>query len=70
MDNKSLIAKGVTPSDAIKMTADNRIIRLVEACRKSHVLPISDVSVLDRLVDTIPSDKLRAVLVSEIIYRK
>ena len=52
------------------MTADNRIVRLVEACRKSHGGPISDVSELDKLVDTIPSDKLRAVLVSEIRYRK
>ena len=70
VDQKALIAKGVVPADAIKMTADNRIIRLVEACRKSHGGPISNLAELDNLLETTPKDKLRSALVSEIRYRK
>ena len=66
VDQKALIAKGVVPADAIKMTADNRIIRLVEACRKSHGGPISNLAELDNLLETTPKDKLRSALVSEI----
>ena len=70
-NQKSLIARGVTPAEAIQMTAENRIQRVVQQCRRSHGGPISEEEDLDNLVAKIKEEKkLKVALTTEIRYRK
>ena len=70
-NQKDLIANGVTPAEAIQITAENRIQRVVQQCRRSHGGPISEEGDLTTLVDTIKDEKkLKVALTSEIRYRK
>ena len=70
-NQKALIASGVTPPEAIQITAQNRIQRVVEMCRKSHGGPITDESELNSLLENIKDDKaVKTALTAEIRYRK
>ena len=70
-NQKALIASGVTPPEAIQITAQNRIQRVVEQCRRSHGGPISEEKELDNILEDIKDDKaLKSALTSEIRYRK
>ena len=68
---KPLIASGVTPPEAIQMTTQNKIQRVVELCRKSHGGPIADMRELESLIENVEDEKkLKAALTAEIRYRK
>ena len=68
---KALIANGVTPPEAIQMTAENKIQRVVEQCRKSHGGPISEEKELEDILEMIKDEKrLKSALTAEIRYRK
>ena len=70
-NQKALIANGVTPPEAIQMTAENKIQRVVEQCRKSHGGPISEEKELEDILESIKDEKrLKSALVAEIRYRK
>ena len=70
-NQKALIASGVTPPEAIQMTAQNRIHRVVEQCRKSHGGPITDENEVDAIVEKMKDEKaLKSALTAEIRYRK
>ena len=68
---KSLIDAGVVPADAILLTAENKIQRVVEQCRRSHGGPISDESEVEKIIIQCPDDKRRKSAHSlEIRFRK
>ena len=70
-NQKALIASGVTPPEAIQITAQNRIQRVVEQCRRSHGGPISEETELEDILDKIKDEKaLKSALTAEIRYRK
>ena len=47
---KSLIEAGVTPADAILITSQNKIQRVVVQCRRSHGGPISEVFEVENII--------------------
>ena len=68
---RALIDAGVLPADAVLMTAENKIQRVVAQCRKSHGGPISEEHEVDRIIEKFPDDKSRKLaLALEIRYRK
>ena len=70
-DQKALIANGVTPPEAIQITAQNRIQRVVEQCRKSHGGPISEETELEDILEKLTDEKaIKSALTAEIRYRK
>ena len=70
LKQKSLIEAGVAPADAVLMTAENKVQRVVEQCRKSHGGPISEESEI-KDIENISDDKSRKkALMLEIRYRK
>ena len=70
-NQKALIASGVTPPEAIQITAQNRIQRVVEQCRRSHGGPISEERELEDILENIKDEKaLKSALTAEIRYRK
>ena len=70
LKQKSLIEAGVAPADAVLMTAENKVQRVVEQCRKSHGGPISEESEI-KDIENISDDKNRKkALMLEIHYRK
>ena len=70
-NQKSLIDAGVVPADAILLTAENKIQRVVEQCRRSHGGPISDESEVEKIIIQCPDDKRRKSALSlEIRFRK
>ena len=69
-NQKALIANGVTPPEAIQMTAENKIQRVVEQCRKSHGGPISEEKEIEGILERIEDEKrLKSALTAEIRYR-
>ena len=68
---KALIAAGVVPADAILITSENKIQRVVEQCRRSHGGPITEESEVENIVAKYKDDKSKkSALVLEIRYRK
>ena len=69
---KDLVSAGVKPSDAVLLTNENKIQRVVEQCRKSHGGPIATEEELDDFVKLLYNDEklLRKALMYEIRYRK
>ena len=68
---KSLIAAGVVPADALLMTTENKIQRVVDQCRRSHGGPISDETEVDDILKKFSNDKQRkSALMLEVRYRK
>ena len=68
---KALIDAGVTPADAVLMTTENKIQRVVDQCRRSHGGPVSDESEVEDILEKFPDEKSRkSALMLEIRYRK
>ena len=68
---RALIDAGVLPADAILMTAENKIQRVVAQCRRSHGGPISEEHEVDDIAEKFSDDKSRKLALSlEIRYRK
>ena len=68
---KALIAAGVVPADAILITSENKIQRVVEQCRRSHGGPITDEAEVENILAKYSDDKgKKSALVLEIRYRK
>ena len=54
---KSLIEAGVAPADAILMTSENKIQRVVDQCRRSHGGPVSEESEVENILGKFVDDK-------------
>ena len=68
---KTLIEAGVAPADAILLTTENKIQRVVDQCRRSHGGPVSEESEVETILDKFPDEKARkAALMLEIRFRK
>ena len=68
---KGLIEAGGAPADAILLTSQNKIQRVVEQCRRSHGGPITEASEIENIFEKIPDEKGRkTALILEIRYRK
>ena len=68
---KGLIEAGVAPADAILLTSQNKIQRVVEQCRRSHGGPITEASEIESIFEKISDEKGRkTALILEIRYRK
>ena len=68
---KGLIEAGVAPADAILLTSQNKIQRVVEQCRRSHGGPITEASEIENIFEKIHDEKGRkTALILEIRYRK
>ena len=68
---KSLIEACVTPADAILITSQNKIQRVVDQCRRSHGGPISEEFEVEDILKKFPDEKAKkAALVLEVRYRK
>jgi hypothetical protein len=68
---KSLIEAGVVPADAILITSQNKIQRVVEQCRRSHGGPISEESEIENILAKFEDDKSKkTALVLENRFRK
>ena len=68
---KSLIEAGVAPADAILMTSENKIQRVVDQCRRSHGGPVSEESEVENILGKFVDDKGKiSALRLEIRFRK
>ena len=68
---KALIAAGVVPADAILITSENKIQRVVEQCRRSHGGSITNDEEVENISARFSDDKSKkSALVLEIRYRK
>ena len=54
---KALIDAGVAPADAVLMTSENKIQRVVDQCRRSHGRPVSEESEVESILEKFPEDK-------------
>ena len=66
-----LIEAGVVPADALLITSQNKIQRVVEQCRRSHGGPISEEIEVDDILRKFDDDKAKkSALMLEIRFRK
>ena len=71
-EQKRLVSSGVKPAEAILLTNENKIQRVVEQCRQLHGGPISKEEELDDLLERFKDDgeNLQKALILEIRYQK
>ena len=68
---KLLIEAGVVPADALLITSQNKIQRVVEQCRRSHGGPISEELEVDDILRKFDDDKAKkSALMLEIRFIK
>lgn len=68
---KSLIDAGVTPPDAILLTSENKVQRVVEQCRQSHGGPITEESEIEKVLEKFSdTGSKKKALTLEVRYRK
>ena len=71
-NQKLLIEAGVVPADALLITSQNKIQRVVEQCRRSHGGPVSEEFEVDEILRKFDNDEKakKSALMLEIRFRK